>query len=153
MCVEIEACRPVRRVRRRSLMRRRGRRTGDDLVVHPLLKALAARRLGRVLPGRGAHRVRQAHRRRRLPAEQAELGQPEAVLLVDRAPDARGGRAGVACEALGIEREVDVFALGQVVEEAEVRVAVVTAWEGNALVEWCERGGGREGRGWADLVW
>lgn len=49
----------------------------------------------------------------------------EAVLLIDGIPDSMGGRASVTSEAFGVFDEVDVFTLGEGVQEAKVGIPIV----------------------------
>lgn len=82
----------------------------DDLVVHSLLKTC----LRLFLAGRQS-------------VQRVKMRNTEAVLFVDRLPDAVRRRARIPRETLRIDSKVDVVTLGQVVKETEVRVSIITS--------------------------
>ena len=98
----------------------------NNLVVHPTLQTLLCALLP-ICPHRTRHRVRQTNgsRVRRVRRQEGVFCHTEAVLLVDGLPHTVRRGPGVSGEPLGVQRKVYVVALCLVVQEAEVRVAVV----------------------------
>lgn len=90
--------------------RGQGRHTRDDLVVHSLFETC----VGLFFPrGQRTERIKVRH--------------AKAVLFVYRLPDAVRGRSCVTGETFRVDRQVNVVTLGHVIQEAEVRVPVVTS--------------------------